>query len=224
MFDASTLEERRTRRHLNQLQWEHVALRSRDHTALVLGHVGDIKGPFDSLPRDPSILVVALPQRLDSLPVLLAVLALVQSCILSRPLGGVWVITRRTSPTVHLAQPDHAGAWGLCRSVRSEAPLLAVRCADVGGAPKHAHLRRWQIDASLVLCGDHIEAEVATHGNSTLSPRLVTAKRVPQSQDGPPAAPRAASTHLLTGGTGGLGLLSAGWLADADRRSHLVQT
>ena len=43
----------------------------------------------------------------------------------------------------------------------------------------------------------------------------------PTDDDGAPAK-KAPSTQLVTGGTGGLGLLTAGWLVEIDSASHLV--
>ena len=106
---------------------------------LALVALGPIDGAFDgeahsALPKlKGAIVVLVLPQRLDVLPALLVTLGSVQ-CSPSSP-SGVWTSTCNVHSVTpaELATPSHAGPWGLSRSARSEAPLLDVRCADVGG-------------------------------------------------------------------------------------------
>ena len=88
-----------------------------------------------------------------------------------------------------------AGSWGLARSARTEA-TLPVHCAD--GAVTAALKHIWTL----------AEPEAVLHFATVLVARLARAH--------PPASTTlvpAASAHLVTGGTGGLGLLTARWLA-----------
>jgi Dehydrogenases with different specificities (related to short-chain alcohol dehydrogenases) len=100
-------------------------------------------------------------------------------------------------PTVWLLAPaaaEHTGSVGLARAARAEA-LLPLRCV---GAPSTVGLDE--------RCGAS-ETELALHLGAHLVPRLA---RAPQSDK--MLAVAAPSTHLITGGTAGLGLLTARWL------------
>jgi len=93
---------------------------------------------------------------------------------------------------------------------------LAVRCADAVG-PGDGRIPL----AMEALCGTQSEPEVALRvSSSSVCPRLLLSKHLPESQttfDSPKS-----SAQLLTGGTGGLGLLAAQWLARRGSSMHLV--
>lgn len=91
---------------------------------------------------------------------------------------------------------EHAGLWGLARSARVEAPL-PLTCFS--GLPT----------ASFTHGAMLVEPEMVSHAGVVLVLRLGRA---------PPIADlhmerHADAAHLVTGGTGGLGLLTARWLA-----------
>merc|ERR1712185_691222 len=92
-------------------------------------------------------------------------------------------------------QPKHAGSWGLARSARAEASL-PVRCIDRTAAMVLE--QHWAL----------AEAEAVLRHDARLVPRLARAHHASRTTIAP-----AASAHMVTGGTGGLGLLTARWLA-----------
>lgn len=146
---------------------------------------------------DASVIFV-LPQRLDALPVLLGIICLVQCNV------HISVLTSATfgaSPCDSI-MPTHGGAWGLNRSARSERPQQYVRCIDAAqGAMSHQWLIAWR---------DHPpEAEQAVRKGTLLWTRMLTARHTASSQ----VTFSEACTHVLTGGTGGLGMIAPRYLA-----------
>ena len=216
LFDASTLEERRTRRHLYQLRWERTLHASGACLSiLALGVAGSVGTCSRAVPRaNVSAVVLVLSHAMNALPLLVLALSLMQ--------GGahVWVLTGGACGVgaAELVTPSHAGLWGLSRSARSEMPLLNVRCIDAGGVVKQLHSRSSAIKASV--CESDSDLEQALRKGMFLSPRLASARHTAQSRALFPEA----STHLLTGGTGGIGLLTSRWLVRDGHRSHLVLT
>ena len=114
-------------------------------------------------------------------------LALVQMQAATTPVPKMWMLT--------IGSAAHEGSWGLARSARAEASL-PVHCID-GAAT--AALEQLQALA---------EPEAMLRAAACLVPRLVRAREGAHAAIAP-----AASTHLVTGGTGGLGLLTARWLS-----------
>ena len=158
--------------------------------------------------------VLALPDPFHTLPMLALVLSLVQSCMPVPPANGVWVVTCGSSTPFasELVRPSHAGSWGLCRTARTEAAALGVRCADAGAKAVRSIPNRADVLSRA------IEAELALRNDSMYTPRLMTAR--PSASDQKWTTCK--MTQLLTGGTGGLGLLTAGWLAEISYQPHLV--
>ena len=114
-------------------------------------------------------------------------LALVQTQAATMPLPKMWLIT--------MGSPTHEGSWGLARAARAEASL-PVHCID--GAAAAALEQRQPL----------AEPEAMLGAAACLVPRLARARESTHATNAP-----AASTHVVTGGTGGLGLLTARWLA-----------
>ena len=137
-----------------------------------------------------------------SLCALDAVLALVQ----------MQSVTAGSAPTVWLLSvcmqsersPDGAGAWGLARSARLEASLPLL-CID-GTVAK-----------AMALCPSLAEPEVVLHRIPPLIARLAHAPSIGQSE-----ASATRGSHLITGGSGGLGLLTARWLAQRGARNLVL--
>jgi hypothetical protein len=216
-FEVGWLEERRSRRHTYQVQWEKAALSSsKPMTLLTVGLLDNcIHQRPTAAPSPPSapVLIVALSSGVDSLPMLASALGLVQSCVPKAPANGVWMLSfgASTPSTSELVDAQHSGTVGLSRSARTEA-AAPIHCADMG-----AHKACSALERAGALC-TITEPEVALRGEMMRSPRLTTAKPAshePKSADKP-------STQLITGGTGGIGLLTAGWLAEAGKRAQVV--
>jgi hypothetical protein len=111
---------------------------------------------------------------------------------------NVWLLTTGAQvPSDHAA---HAGSWGLSRASRAEASL-PVMCADV---PEHLDFAH-----GLFL----VEPETVLVPNEHLVPRLAHASHVTEIN-----ACATSECHFITGGTGGLGLLTARWLAQRGAR------
>ena len=129
-----------------------------------------------------------------------AALAIVQMVSVTSFSSAVWLLTIDAPPVQRLEQassslrPGFAGAWGLSRTARAEASIM-VRCCAMEGT-------------TLSVGTLHSEPEVALHAEVECVPRLATT---------PPLAflkrTLDVNAHLVTGGTAGLGLLTARWLA-----------
>ena len=119
-------------------------------------------------------------------------LALVQAQASIASAPAVWLVTRVTQAP---GQPEHAGSWGLARSAQAEASL-PVHCIDRAAAM--VEKQHWAL----------AEPEAMMRYDARLAPRLMRARQTAHTTIAP-----AASAHVVTGGTGGLGLLTARWLA-----------
>ena len=93
-------------------------------------------------------------------------------------------------------QPTHAGPWGLARSARAEASL-PVHCIDRAAATVVE--QHWAL----------AEPEAVMRHDARLVPGLARAHQAARTTIAP-----AASAHMVTGGTGGLGLLVGQWLVE----------
>jgi acyl transferase domain-containing protein/acyl carrier protein len=127
--------------------------------------------------------------------------------------GGLHVVTRGAVAARDGEQVDPTGAsvWGFVRALQVEQPLLGARLID---------LRRDAFDGvelATLLVGDH-EPQVAKRGTATLVPRLSRGIEVAR---GRTRIAIGNGSYLVTGGTGGLGLECAAWLA-ASGASDLV--
>ena len=109
-----------------------------------------------------------------------------------------------------------APLWGLGRSLALEHPEFA--CTRIDLDPAHPPGEADLLLRELLAAPGH--DEVALRGPARLLVRLerLTDDQLPARRA---ASIRPDATYLLTGGLGGLGLLTAGWLADAGAR-HLV--
>ena len=251
-FEAGWLEQRRTRRHIYRVEWEPC----RPHLPAPLGpsppqrpivavgsKLGGISpcgggdsGRFTSGLLESAVLALLLPLSLDKLPLLMAILAVLQTVAPSRPAVELWLLTATIQALLPLdhVEPSHAGGWGLARSARAEIPLLSLHCFDVGlrrtgsaGAAEPPSL------ATLTGLPDRdLETEVALRGRMRYAPRLRLVDATPTSEvDGavvaatPPAVREptvSQCAELFTGGTGALGTLTANWRTWNGQQTHLV--
>ena len=156
-----------------------------------------------------TVLAAVAPQRgqleLDALFALEVSLALVQAqAATSSTPPAVWLLTTgATLARRDVCRARQAGSWGLARSARGET-LLPLLC----------------IDAALSAALDHgsslTEPEAVLQPRALIVPRLVHAPRISMSSDG---AASPAVSHVVTGGTAGLGLLTGRWLAQRGARA-----
>ena len=141
----------------------------------------------------------AQPRCHNSLFVLEAAVSLLQAQVASEYLPTVWLLTHGAQTEAqpmgrNVPRPMHASLWGLARSVRAELspPLLCIDAAQLPSVSDR---------------GNSTEPEVVVTGAGDMLPRLKRAvvKETPDTG--------ASNTHVVTGGTNGLGLLTGRWLA-----------
>ena len=144
----------------------------------------------------------------QSLTQLETMLALVQTQAVSLPICTVLVV----SSDGYSLHPTHAGSWGLARCARVEA-LLPLRC--------HSVTVHFQMKGE-----EWMEPEIRTARKANFVPRLIRLKSViktTRSWNSVASSRQIAGSHVVTGGTGGIGLLTARWLAQRGVRAvHLA--
>eukprot|EP00929_Paragymnodinium_shiwhaense_P078070 TRINITY_DN4038_c0_g6_i1.p1 TRINITY_DN4038_c0_g6~~TRINITY_DN4038_c0_g6_i1.p1 ORF type:complete len:3397 (-),score=679.25 TRINITY_DN4038_c0_g6_i1:737-10216(-) len=138
------------------------------------------------------------------------------------------IVTTACCPLSRLAAPvdaesteeeevlSQAALWGMMRSMRLEAPWVSTKLLDIehrssvyrGDGDDLAPEARQFYDALL----SSEEADVATRGDETLVPRLIASPWHAR-EVCPASALSRDGCHLITGGTGGLGILTAMALA-----------
>ena len=233
-FEIGRLEERRVHRHLYACNWltegddsasppfsSQVAIMLLDASSFGLAKhkqavVSDVRAHAQALPPSMSMFLT-LPSYLDALPMLLSTLSLVQSATDPR---DIWMLTSNTFSVcaTEMVTPSHAGPWGLSRSSRLEMPQLYLGCADTDSTVKPG-AQCSTVEAVARLCCRHSEPEVALR-DSTYVPRLEVAR--PATSSHRSLVRSKPCTQLLTGGTGGLGVVTAEWLAKGARETRLV--
>jgi NAD(P)-dependent dehydrogenase (short-subunit alcohol dehydrogenase family) len=184
-----------SQRHLYVTQWAEMNVKdAASPVVLMLGQGASAGGsPVGAKLKAPTMIVVACQQNsIASLPLceLEAALTLIQA-VSAVP---VWLLTKGTPAN------DYSGTRGLVRVGRSEASL-PLHCIGAQTAAK----------ALGRCCGtSDLEPEVVIMGEKHLVPRLQ-----PISQSTEPKAAFVCETHVITGGTAGLGLLTGRWLAQS---------
>jgi hypothetical protein len=155
-------------------------------------------------PLPAVVMATALQQHTMEVHVLCALevaVSLTQAQAANCQLLAVHLLTLGAQlPRTGLASSRHAGSWGLARSVRAEAQLPVV-CIDAS------------LEVALERLPAPVEPEAVMRLEGQLVSRLVVARGIP-----PPTITSAvgiSGTHLVTGGTGGLGMLTARWLGQA---------
>jgi acyl transferase domain-containing protein len=114
----------------------------------------------------------------------------------------------------------HASVWGLGRTISLEHPELRCVRLDLDSLAPAGEARALFQE----LLSDPREEEIAWRAGRRYAGRLgkapaPSARRAEQA--GAPSVVRADATYVITGGLGGLGLLSARWLSEAGAR-HLL--
>jgi hypothetical protein len=124
-------------------------------------------------------------------------LSLVQTQAATRPKLPVWLVTAGAQLGQSVSGTVHAGSWGLARVARTEAMLPAL-CIDSQEAAALEHVAMLTDEFEVVLNDRTMKAPRLARVPSIIEVNSLSAGR---------------DLHLVTGGTGGLGLLTARWLA-----------
>eukprot|EP00667_Euglena_gracilis_P000082 EG_transcript_82 len=165
------------------------------------------------------VLLNPLSAAAEELPTLEVVLRTAQAAVLqytdrSVPMPRLLLATRCTQPAAGVAvRPPHAGLWGLARCARAEYPPLGWGCLDLGPEEEEdveTVARAIVSGMTLESCQGDFEPESAVRHGRHFVARLFPAEIAPQ--DGPLPV-RGDATYVITGGLGGLGLVTAQWLA-----------
>ena len=132
----------------------------------------------------------------------------------------VWVVTSAAQGPLGVREMN-AGLWGMARSVRGElGQRLRCRCIDVNpelGVKSAASL----VHAQMLAYSDCMEDEIAFVEQSKISvPRLTSAAQSLPMVACMPSL-NSQSSFIVTGGTGGLGLVMAQWLVQHSAQ-HVV--
>ena len=171
--------------------------------------------PQALLASERPVIVVTATESLLPLPALAMTLQLVSSMSGSRVAPPtVWLLSASlaVSSVRSAFGVAMAGSWGLARAARAELPALPLGCASSDGSAPAAW--PWMLATGGAPPG---EPEVEWSGGGCKVPRLAAA--VISAVE---SVPQAGSGQVLTGGTGGLGLLTARWLAESRGASALV--
>ena len=160
--------------------------------------------------RSAAVLCLHTGQRgmeeCNALPTLAVAATLMQALACDSKPWPMWLIASSAGAQSHDSEtPKHAGPWGFARSARLEGqlPIVSMDAPTVMVAIKSG--------ASVA------ESEALLRSNKILMPRLSRAPRLMDAASTPSHARRVA--HLVTGGTTGLGLLTARWLAQGGAAS-----
>lgn len=162
---------------------------------------------------DPLDVVLGWPERDSVAEAAGDVLAVLQH--LERlPIRRLWYVTRSSQPVGDLTlEPDATAGWGLVSVMAAEHPGWEVSRVDVDG-----------VDASRTRVADLIGTGVSIPYGAVRDGVLLVARLAPMPPpELRPVALAGHDVHLITGGTGALGLGLANWLRDnGARRIALV--
>jgi acyl transferase domain-containing protein/surfactin synthase thioesterase subunit/acyl carrier protein len=139
----------------------------------------------------------------------------------SRHQGGAWIVTQQGQAVLPgedeaARSAVQASLWGLTRSLMAERPNLVRAVIDL---PEEAGDAEAGLLAGIMMAG-RCEPQLALRRGAWWAPRLAPRLTKPV----PPSRPliRAASTYLITGGFGALGMLFARWLVEQGARSLIL--
>ena len=122
-------------------------------------------------------------------------LVLMHAELAASPAMALWLLTKDPQG----AGLEQMGVWGLARSARTEETLPLV-CIDAS--------TKTSISMASARLLPSAEPEAALHYGVRVVPRLTSASHIEESH-----GPVVYGAHAVTGGTSGLGLLTARWLA-----------
>ena len=196
-FEPRWLESQRVQRHLYCVEWILIAtITWRKTKCILLGYSGPsfaIGALSPLIMGFERVFLMLRTGQMQSLSIMSAALALFQSqAVVMGTQSEVYVIKVGFVGGVERCE----GIRGMCRSVRQETKMF-LRWAEVRMA------NEWV--SSLAVRSE--EVEVIQLGNQPMGPRLVNAtKQFSKMKD-------VRGAHVITGGLGGLGLLTGRWLA-----------
>ncbi|HXC24597.1 MAG TPA: beta-ketoacyl reductase, partial [Gemmatimonadaceae bacterium] len=110
--------------------------------------------------------------------------------------------------------PTHGALFGLGRAIAEEHPEVPCTNLDLSSDPQDDELR----EAARLIRGDTTEQQMVVRGTRRLVARY---RRARETQTVAPTI-RADGSYLITGGLGGLGLLTAQWLVMRGARSLVL--
>ena len=127
--------------------------------------------------------------------------------------SGLWFVTRGGQVLGGEPAGELAGAvlWGFGRSAGQELEDVPVRLVDLDPG---AGSGSGAAELALELLYPDAETEVAWRGGLRKAPRLVRSEVRAVPEAGRPQPVRSDRSYLVTGGSGGIGLATAGWLLD----------
>lgn len=231
--------------HAYRLSWECVRPRQPPHAAFwMLGRCVSTSAKRHAIAPQlvghamhPGVLGLAMAVSSEAsaseLPCLEAALAAVQAaaCCGLRAASAVWMLSAVSAAGCSPEQqPGGMGSlWGIARSSRSEAPSFDLGCLGVHGSAArplgllgkgHAHVFGSGYSMLGMLELDTTGREATLRDGQLRLPRLRRAEMPPPLSAVP--ATTGPSAQLLTGGTGGLGLVTARWLSITLHRTTVV--
>ncbi|WP_224242631.1 type I polyketide synthase [Hyalangium gracile] len=152
----------------------------------------------------------------------LALLPLAQR-MATEPLPGtprLWVLTQRVwdkLPAGQRGTPAQAPLWGLGRTLMHEAPGLQTTLVDLGGSDEDLRALVSELEAP------SSEDQLLFRDGRRHVARLHRGELPGEARAGAVMPPvRSDATYLITGGLGGLGLATAGWLSRQGARNLVL--
>lgn len=143
---------------------------------------------------------------------LLHLLQIVQARLGTHP-PRLWLVTRGAQPVggVDEIAPTQAILWGLHPVIAAEHPELHSTCIDLDIIPDESDTAALMTE---LVQSDPAEDQVAFRKGKRFVRRLEHANGKLENHVVSPVPFRPDATYLLTGGLGGIGLLTAGWMIE----------
>lgn len=167
-------------------------------------------------PRAEDLTSVSLEKALEDL--CWSSLNLVQSlpCAFSQP-PRLWLITRGASPVLpgeSMANLPQITLKAMGKAIALENPEYQCICLDL---PPESELEETNLLLAEI-CSETRENEVAFRNNQRYIPQLVQTTQMKLT----PISFNPSATYIITGGTGGLGLLLSGWLIEKGAKNLVL--
>ena len=185
------------------------------------GALAQHRGPVQRLPayRARTIFLSALGlesghDQEQFVPLVSTVLALLQDqakCVKPPPLYLITVNTQDIEGFSSRVHSRQSSMWGLARSTRAASIELSPFCVDLEQSSSKQRLPIKLLTTAAQITSEWAEPELAVRGGVAHVPRL---ERIMHAGELPEQTPLyEAGTQLVTGGTSGIGMLTARWVA-----------